>query len=66
MKAIFETLSNRSVNVVELDTLQKQLDYEVFEKLLLIIDGAWNATYCDWEHIRAESRANKILVTKQN
>ena len=66
MKAIFETLSNRSVNVVELDTLQKQLDYEVFEKLLLIIDGAWNATHCDWEHLRAESRANKILATEQS
>ena len=49
MKAILETLSNRAVNVVELDTLQKQLEYEVSEKLLLIIDGAWNATHCEWE-----------------
>lgn len=60
---LLEALSNRSVDVMELDTLQKQLEYEVFEKLLLIIDGAWNATHCDWEHLRAESKANKILVT---
>ena len=32
MKAILETLSNRSVDVVELDTLHKQPEYEVFEK----------------------------------
>lgn len=60
---LLEALRNRSVDVMELDTLQKQLEYEVFEKLLLIIDGAWNATHCDWEHLRAESKANKILVT---
>ena len=47
MKVILETLSNRGVDVVELDTLQKSLEYEVFEKLLLIIDDAWNATHCD-------------------
>ena len=44
MKVILETFSNRGVDIVELDT---QLEYEVFEKLLLIIDDAWNATHCD-------------------
>lgn len=69
-KAILESFCNRSVNVVELDTLQKQLASEVSEKFLLIIDGVWNGRHSDWEHLfaplRGGKRGSKILVTTQS
>lgn len=70
MKAILESFCNRSVNMVELDTLQKQLQFEVSENFLLIIDGTWNGNHSDWERLfaplRGGKRGSKILVTTQS
>ena len=69
-KAILESFCNRSVNMGELDTLQKQLASEVSEKFLLVIDGAWNGSHSDWERLfaplRGGKRGSKILVTTQS